>query len=73
MVSVHSPRYQRFLRQLRAARKEAGLTQEQVARHLRKPQSFVSKSESGERKVDAVELMDFARLYGKRPAYFVPE
>lgn len=49
------------------------MTQRQVARRLRKPQSFVSKSESGERRVDAVELADFARTYRKPIEYFVAE
>ncbi len=66
MSTVHSPRYRQFLKKLRAARLDAGLTQQQVARALRKPQSFVSKCESGERRVDVVELERFARLYGKR-------
>jgi hypothetical protein len=42
-----------------------------VARSLRRPQSFVSKCESGERRVDVVELQDFARLYGKPLDFFV--
>ncbi len=66
MSTVHSPRYRQFLKKLRAARLDAGLTQQKVARALRKPQSFVSKCESGERRVDVVELERFARLYGKR-------
>ena len=69
--SVHSIRYQEFLKRLRAARKEAGLTQEEVAQQLKVHQSFVSKSESGERRVDVVELSDFAKLYQKELDYFV--
>ena len=64
MTSVHSARYQQFLTRLRAARVAAGLTQVDVAKRLQKPQSFISKSESGERRVDAVEFADFARIYG---------
>ena len=64
MTKIHSPRYQRFLKKLRAARLEAGLTQAEVAKALKKPQSFVSKCESGERRVDVVELEKFGRLYG---------
>jgi hypothetical protein len=37
----------------------------EVAKTLRRPQSFVSNCEPGERRVDVVELMEFARLYGK--------
>jgi hypothetical protein len=35
------------------------------------PQSVVSKSESGERRIDVVELQEFARLYGKPLDFFV--
>jgi hypothetical protein len=46
------------------------LTQVQVAKALRKPQTWVSKFELGERRVDAVEFGDFCRQYGKPPRYF---
>ena len=71
MPSVHSPAYRFFLRRLLAARTEAGLTQVQVATALREHQSFVSKCESGERRVDVVELAAFARLYRKPLDFFV--
>jgi transcriptional regulator with XRE-family HTH domain len=63
--------YKGFLRRLRQAREDAGLLQADVARKLGKPQSFVSKCESGERRTDVVELMNFARLYRKTITYFV--
>lgn len=69
MSSVHTKQYQEFLRKLRKARLDAGLTQAEVAKALKKPQSFVSKCEAGERRVDFAELQDFARLY-KRPLSF---
>jgi transcriptional regulator with XRE-family HTH domain len=69
-VPLHAPRYRRFLQRLRAARQAAGLTQTQVARSLGKPLSFVSKCELGERRVDFIEAVDFARLYGKKLTYF---
>ncbi len=46
--------------------------QEEVGRQLKKPQSYVSKCESGERRVDIVELEKFAELYGKSVSYFLP-
>lgn len=73
MRSTHSSRYKLLLRRLQAARLEAGLTQAEVARAVARPQSFVSKCESGERRVDAVELLELARLYGKPVGYFVAE
>lgn len=69
--SVHSEGYRRFLVRLRRARTEAGLTQQQVARRLDRPQSFVSKIETGERRVDVVELAELARLYKKPLDHFV--
>jgi len=42
----------------------------EVARKLSRPQSFISKCESGERRVDFVELQHLARLYKKPLAYF---
>ncbi len=49
--------------------KEAGLTQWDVARLLDKPQSFVSKAETGERRLD--EMRHIAEIYGKTLDYFV--
>jgi transcriptional regulator with XRE-family HTH domain len=72
MGPAHSPAYRAFLARLRAARTKAGLTQTAVARALGKPQSFVSKCEAGERRVDVVELARFAKLYGCSLEDFVP-
>lgn len=71
--AARSPRYRAFLRRLPTAREDAGLTQVEVGRQLGKPQSFVSKCESGERRVDVVELEAFAELYRKRLTDFLPE
>lgn len=69
--SIYSARYQEFLRRLREARVESGLTQGQVAQKLGEPQSFVSRCESGERRVDIIELADFALIYRKSLDYFI--
>jgi len=69
---VYSDRYQIFLEKLRQARLDAGLTQLEVAQRLGKPQSYISKCESGERRVDFIELMDFAKNYKKPIEYFIP-
>lgn len=57
--SIFTKEYSLFLDCLRSARKEAGLTQEQVAERLQQTQSFVSKCERGERRIDVVELRAF--------------
>ena len=52
---------QALLRQLRT---EAGLTQTDVAQRLGQPQSFVSKYESGERRLDILELREVCQVIG---------
>jgi transcriptional regulator with XRE-family HTH domain len=59
--------YLLLLEQLVAARKKAGLTQVEVANALKKPQSFVSKYESGERLLDVAEFLEIARILGADP------
>jgi len=61
--SVFSPRYASLLRMLREARLSAGLTQTQAAELIGRPQSFVSKCESGERRIDVIELLDLCGVY----------
>jgi transcriptional regulator with XRE-family HTH domain len=56
---------------LRQVRKENGLTMKQVADKFGAHPSFVSKCESGERRIDVVELADFCRLYGMPLAEFL--
>jgi transcriptional regulator with XRE-family HTH domain len=76
---TYRQRYRQFLTRLRKARNDARLTQVDVAKKLRRPQSFVSKVESGERRVDVVDLAEFAcpegirraRLYRKSLSFFV--
>lgn len=58
--SIYSAEYQRLCALLRTMRDEAGLTQVQVADRLGEPQSFVSKYESGERRLDVLELAQVA-------------
>lgn len=63
MRSLHTPRYRLFVERLRAARGQARMTQVDAAKNLGVPQSFVSKIESGERRVDFVEVERLADLY----------
>ena len=62
--------YKSFLTRLKQARKQAGLTQVEVSTRLGKAHSFVSKGELGERRVDFVELQQFAKIYGKEFTFF---
>jgi len=71
MKSIHTKEYAYVVERLRKARLEAGLTQVQVAKKLKRPQSHVSNVESGQQRVDVVELKRFAQMYGKDISYFV--
>ena len=65
--SVHTRQYQAFCEQLVAARKKAGITQQQLADRIGRPQSFVAKYENGERRLDVVEFLEIADLIGVDP------
>jgi len=69
--SLYSQEYRKFLEKLLQARKAAGLTQKEVALKLKKPQSFISKIESGERRLDIIEVKYLAKIYKKSLSYFV--
>lgn len=62
--SLYSADYLRFCDLLRRLRTEQGLTQVEVAERLDKPQSFVSKYESGERRLDVAETRSVAAALG---------
>ena len=55
-MSAHSTESESLQELLREVRMERGFTQEELAKKLKVPQSFVSKYESGERRIDLVEL-----------------
>lgn len=69
--STYTYEYQKFLENLRKARKESGFTQIEVAQKLNQPQSYVSKCESGEKRVDIIELMKYSKIYNKKIEYFI--
>jgi len=69
--STYTYEYQKFLENLRKARKESGFTQIEVAQKLNQPQSYVSKCESGEKRIDVVELLRFSKIYNKQIEYFI--
>lgn len=66
--STFSEKYALFRQLLIEARQKKGLTQSQVAETLNKPQSFVSKYESGERRIDLIEFLEVAQVLGV-PSY----
>lgn len=62
--SIYSEEYPQLCTLLRQLRREAGLTQAEIAKRLDVPQSFVSKYESGERRLDVIELRHVAAAIG---------
>ena len=56
---------------LRAERLRVGISQIDLARTLRRQQSFVSKFESGERRLDLVELLEVLRVLDVEPIRFI--
>jgi len=71
MASKYRVKYQKLIQRLRQARLDAGLTQVEAGKKLKKPQAYLSKIERGERRIDAVELAEFAKVYGKDINYFI--
>ncbi len=65
--SLHSPEYRQFVVRLIEIRKAAGVTQQELAGRLGKPQSYVSKVERYERRLDPAEFDAMARALGSDP------
>jgi len=69
--SVYTKEYEEIINRLKQARIDAGLSQQAVADKLGKPQSYISKIESGERRLDVVEIKKFAEIYKKSVNFFI--
>ena len=65
--SIHTAEHAKLRELLIAARKAAGLTQQEVANILGRPQSFVAKYEVGERRLDVIEFIAVVRALGTDP------
>jgi len=55
--ALHTPLYARFRELIIQSRKDAKITQVELSERLGRPQSFVSKYESGERRLDVIEFI----------------
>ena len=65
--SLKSPEYARLIAMLVAVRKKADIRQQELAKKLGKPQSFVAKYEGGERRIDLVEFVAIVSALGSDP------
>ena len=62
--STYTPEYRIFLQALKDCRESANLSQMKLAELLEQSQSFVSKCERGETRIDVVQLRAFCRAFG---------
>ena len=69
--SIYSNKYKNTINKLKKARTTALLTQVEVSQKLKKPQSYISKIERGERRIDVAELSILAKIYKKSLDFFV--
>lgn len=69
--TFHGEAYRQFRGKLRDARKAAQLTQRQAAALLRKPPSYIAKIETGDRRLDVIELQAIAKVYKKPITFFL--
>ena len=69
----HAPAYKKLCRLLREQRESAGLTIRALGIKLKKPYSFVSKVERGERRIDPVEFVAWCRACGSEPSRAIQE
>lgn len=69
--TIHTKEYAVFIERMKKARLESGLRQIDVAKKMKRPQSYISRVESGEYRLDILEVKRFAKIYGKSVDYFV--
>ena len=69
--SVWQEKYKKLSSELRAIRTAAGYTQVQLAEKLDKPQSYVSKYESGERNLDFLEVLAVCEACQTEPSELI--
>jgi transcriptional regulator with XRE-family HTH domain len=69
--SIFTEGHKIIIKKLKQARFEIDLDQKQVAQKLGKTQSYVSKIESGQRRIDVIQLKSFAKIYKKDLEYFI--
>jgi transcriptional regulator with XRE-family HTH domain len=62
--ALYERSYAAFTELLKEERRKAGLTQTMLAKKLRRPQSYVSKYERGDRRLDVIEFLEVARSIG---------
>lgn len=72
-TNTHTAEYQVLLELLRERREAAGIKQVEAAAALGMPQSYVSKTERGERRADLIDLLRLLKVYGSHPDAFIAD
>jgi transcriptional regulator with XRE-family HTH domain len=67
LKKLHSADQRTFCAVMRETRTKAGMTQHDLAKRLKRPQSFVAKIEGGERRLDVLEFLDVVDAIGADP------
>lgn len=71
MKTIYQEPYLRLVQALVQARKNAGLTQTQVAEKLSKPQSYIAKVEGADRKLDVMEFVELCEAIHQNPSELI--
>ena len=69
--TIRTKAYAIFIERMKKARMDTGLRQIDVAKKMKRPQSYISRVESGEYRLDIMEVKKFAELYKKDINYFI--
>ena len=70
--TIYDPQYEFIINQLKIARKQSGLRQQTISDEIGKYESYLSKIENGDRRIDILELVELARIYKKKLEFFIP-
>jgi len=68
---IYTKDHKFLVKKLKSARLETGLSQKMVSEKLRKTQSYISKIESGQRRIDIIQLKELARVYKEDINFFL--
>jgi transcriptional regulator with XRE-family HTH domain len=69
--TIYSKEYSAIVDRLKMARREAKLDQKEAAKRLKRTQSYISKMENGQCRLDILQLKEIAKTYKKNLSYFI--
>ena len=69
--TIFTKSHKALVRRLVKARTDAKLKQEDVAKRVGRTQSYISKMEAGQRRIDTVQLKELAAVYKKEVSFFI--